>query len=283
MINLVSRRSMLAAMATLAMASSIGLPAAAFAAEHTLDAIKAEGVIKIGVEGVFAPFSYRDGGDLIGYDVDLAALMFKDLGVTVEFIDTQWSGIVPALLSSKFDLIMSSLSYTPERMAKVNYSIPYADSSLAMLVRVADEGAIKSFNDMSGRPIGLKAGTPEEASLPEFAAAVEAATGKGFGEVKVFDSDPLSILALRQGTVDGVISNLTNLGLVLKQDPGVYAVVQNVAGSSLAGIGLRKDDEGLRAYVDAQILELTESGELAALQEKWFGVVFDLPTTVPAL
>lgn len=253
------------------------------AAERTLAAIKADGVIKIGVEGVFAPFSYRENGVIVGYDVDLAEMMFKDLGVKPEFVDTQWSGIVPALLSSKFDIIMSSLSYTKERMQKVNFSIPYADSSLAMLVRAADEGTIKSFDDMSGKPIAIKAGTPEEASMPKFNEQVEKAKGNGFGEVKVFDSEPMSILALNQGTVDGVISNMTNLGLVIKNAPGKYALVQNVAGSSLAGIGIRKEDEELRKYIDEQLLAATKSGKLMELQTKWFGVAFDMPTTVPVM
>lgn len=269
--------------ATVGLAVVLGVESEAMAAERTLAAIKADGVIKIGVEGVFAPFSYRESGVIVGYDVDLAELMFKDLGVKPEFIDTQWSGIVPALLSSKFDIIMSSLSYTKERMQKVNFSIPYADSSLAMLVRAADEGTIKSFDDMSGKPIAIKAGTPEEASMPKFNAQVEKAKGKGFGEVKVFDSEPMSILALNQGTVDGVISNMTNLGLVIKNAPGKYVLVQKVAGSSLAGIGIRKEDEELRKYIDEQLLAAVKSGKLMELQKKWFGVAFDMPTTVPVM
>ncbi|MBY5315412.1 transporter substrate-binding domain-containing protein [Rhizobium leguminosarum bv. viciae] len=275
-----TRRLFLAATMGLAVAVGAG---SAMAAERTLAAIKADGVIKIGVEGVFAPFSYRENGVIVGYDVDLAEMMFKDLGVKPEFVDTQWSGIVPALLSSKFDIIMSSLSYTKERMQKVNFSIPYADSSLAMLVRAADEGTIKSFDDMSGKPIAIKAGTPEEASMPKFNEQVEKAKGNGFGEVKVFDSEPMSILALNQGTVDGVISNMTNLGLVIKNAPGKYALVQKVAGSSLAGIGIRKEDEELRKYIDEQLLAATKSGKLMELQTKWFGVAFDMPTTVPVM
>lgn len=275
------RRSFFALALSLCIAattSSIGL-----AAEKTLDAIKADGAVKIGVEGVFRPFSYRENDVIVGYDVDLANLMFADSGVKPIFVDTQWSGIVPALLADKFDLIMSSLSYTKERMQKVSYSIPYADSSLALLIRKADEGKINSFDELSGKPVGLKAGTPEEVALPEFSAKVKAARGAGFGDVKVFDSDPLSILALRQGTVDGVISNMTNLSLVLKQQPGTYALVQKVAGTSLAGIGIRKEDVQLKRYVDDQLLKAEKDGRLADLQQKWFGVTFDLPTSIPSM
>ncbi|HSI40571.1 MAG TPA: transporter substrate-binding domain-containing protein [Xanthobacteraceae bacterium] len=278
----VSRRNLLLAGAGLAGASLAGARLA-FAAGRSLEDIKKAGVIKIGVEGTFPPFSYRDGGKLIGYDVDLAAVLFKKLGVKPEFVDTQWSGVVLALLSGRFDIIMSSLSYTKERMEKVSYSIPYADSSLALLVRAADAGSVKSLDDLSGKAIGLKAGTPEEVLAPEFSKKAAAAKGAGFSAVKTFDADPPAFLALAQGTVDGVISNMTNLGLVIKQAPGKYALVQNIAGSSYAGIGIRKEDAALRSYIDEQIVAATASGEMAALQEKWFGIKFNLPATVPTL
>jgi ABC-type amino acid transport substrate-binding protein len=269
--------------AGVAAAASFVRPHLAFAAGRSLADIKASGVIKIGVEGTFPPFSYRDGGKLIGYDVDLAAVLFKKLDIKEEFVDTQWSGVVLALLSGRFDIIMSSLSYTKERMEKVAYSIPYADSSLALLVRAADAGKIKSLDDLSGRPIGLKAGTPEEVKAPEFSKKAAAAKGAGFSAVKTFDADPPAFLALAQGTVDGVISNMTNLGLVIKQAPGTYALVQDIAGSSYAGIGIRKEDTELRAYIDSEILAATASGEMTALEEKWFGIKFNLPTTVPTV
>jgi polar amino acid transport system substrate-binding protein len=281
MAPVLSRRMLLVGASVAAAAMS---PRFAFAAQKTLADIKASGVIKIGVEGTFPPFSFREGGKLIGYDVDLADLMFKELGVKPEFLDTQWSGVVLALLSGRFDIIMSSLSYTKERMEKVAFSIPYADSSLALLIPAAQVGKIKSFEDMSGKTIGLKAGTPEETAVPTFDAKAKAAHGgKGFAAVKTFDSDPIAILALGQGNVDAVISNMTNLGQVLKQQPGKFALVQNVAGASLAGIGIRKEDTELKSYIDKQLAALTASGKLAELQEKWFGVKFDMPGQVPAL
>jgi ABC-type amino acid transport substrate-binding protein len=268
---------------TLLAASAAAFALPALAADNSLEKIRAAGVIKIGVEGTFPPFSYRQGGELIGYDVDLAAIVFKKLGVKPQFVDTQWSGVVLALLSGRFDIIMSSLSYTKERMEKVSYSIPYADSSLALLVRSSDATKIKSLDDMSGLVLGLKAGTPEEVESPNFSKKIAAARGTGFKTVKTFDADPPAYLALSQGSVDGVISNMTNLGMVLKQAPGKYVLIQNIAGNSYAGIGIRKEDNELRAYIDAELKAAAASGQLAALQEKWFGLKFQLPTAVPSL
>ncbi|MFT3666727.1 transporter substrate-binding domain-containing protein [Piscinibacter sp.] len=277
------RRRALKLLAAAGAAAALGWAAPACAADGSLDRIRAAGVIKIGVEGTFPPFSYRQGGELIGYDVDLAAIVFKKLGVKVQFVDTQWSGVVLALLSGRFDIIMSSLSYTKERMEKVAYSIPYADSSLALLVRSGDAAKIKSLDDLSGLTLGLKAGTPEEVESSNFNKKVAAARGAGFKSVKTFDADPPAYLALSQGSVDGVISNMTNLGMVLKQAPGKYALVQNIAGNSYAGIGIRKEDNDLRAYIDAEIKAAAASGQMAALQEKWFGLKFQLPAAVPSL
>lgn len=268
---------------TLIAAASTAFALPALAADDSLEKIKAAGVIKIGVEGTFPPFSYRQAGELIGYDVDLAAIVFKKLGVKTQFVDTQWSGVVLALLSSRFDIIMSSLSYTKERMEKVSYSIPYADSSLALLVRAADIAKIKSLDDLSGKVLGLKAGTPEEVESPNFGKKVAATRGTGFKSVKTFDADPPAYLALSQGSVDGVISNMTNLGMVMKQAPGKYSLVQNIAGNSYAGIGIRKEDAELRAYIDAELKAAAASGQLSALQEKWFGIKFQLPATVPSI
>lgn len=278
-----TRRTFAVALTAAAGAAALGWPGTTVAADKSLDAIKSAGVIKIGVEGTFPPFSYRDKGEIVGYDVDLAAILFKKLGVKPQFIDTQWSGVVLALMSNRFDIIMSSLSYTKERMEKVSYSVPYADSSLALLVRAADASKVKSLDDMSGKVIGLKAGTPEEAESGNFNKKVAAARGAGFSAVKTFDADPPAYLALAQGSVDGVISNLTNLGLVLRQAPGKYALVQSIAGTSYAGIGIRKEDVALRTYIDGELKAAAASGQLQALQEKWFGVKFNLPSAVPAL
>lgn len=282
MSQVISRRSFIvAATATAAVAALPFRPA--FAAGKSLADIKKAGVIKIGVEGTFPPFSFRENGVIKGYDVDLADAMFKTIGVTPEFVDTQWSGIVPALLSGRFDIIMSSLSYTKERMEKVAFSMPYADSSLALLVRAADGETVKGFEDLSGRIVGLKAGTPEETAAPSYNEKVKAAKGAGFAAVKTFDSDPTAILALGRGSVDAVISNMTNLGLIIKQAPGKYALVRNIAGHSYAGIGIRKDDTELKTYIDEQLSALKSDGQLAKMQEKWFGIAFDLPAEVPVL
>ncbi len=254
----------------------------ASAEELTLAEIKKSGTMRIGVEATYVPFTFRKDGKIVGYDHDLAALMCADLGVQPEMIDTAWAGVIPSLYAHKFDLIMTSLSYSPERMQKVGYSIPYAEASLAMLIRAADADKIRSPMDLAGKIVGTKLGSPSEQWVKKQEPAIVAAKGKGFGEIKTFNDDPTRYLALAQGRVDAVVNSIASLAMVLKDQPGTFALVRGIGSDNWAGIAARKEDVELIAWLDGQIRRLKANGELYKLQEQWFGFRMNLPDALPA-
>jgi polar amino acid transport system substrate-binding protein len=264
-------------------AGLLGLGVAPFAVAQplTLAAIRQAGRLRIGCEATYPPFTYRDAGRIVGYDVDLATEMCADLGVQPEFIDTQWSGVIPALYAGRFDIIMSSMSYTKARMERVGFSIPYAEASQSLLIRARDANSIRTIEDMSGKVLGVKLGSPGETLHPRISQAIASARGTGFREVKTYDEHPPAYLALAQGTVDGVLNTLPTLAFVIKSQPGRFAVVRGVGADNWAGIAARKEDVEVVAWLDERIRAMTASGRLAALQEKWFGLRFNLPDSVP--
>jgi len=273
------RRKVFALAAGLA---GLGAVPLAMAQPTTLAAIRQAGRLRIGCEATYPPFTYRDAGRIVGYDVDLATEMCADLGVRPEFIDTQWSGVIPALYAGRFDIIMSSMSYTKVRMERVGFSIPYAEAGQALLIRARDANAIKSIEDMSGKVLGVKLGSPGETLHPRIGAAIASARGgAGFQEVKTYDEHPAAYLALAQGTVDGVLNTLPTLAFVIKSQPGRFAVLRGVGADNWAGIAARREDVEIVAWLDERITAMKASGRLAALQEKWFGLRFNLPDTVP--
>ena len=85
--------------------------------------------------------------------------MCASLGVEPEFVDTQWSGIIPALYAGRFDVIMSSMSYRKERLEKVAFSIPYGQAAQALLIRAEDAIMITSIDRLSGKVLGVKLGS----------------------------------------------------------------------------------------------------------------------------
>lgn len=250
----------------------------------TLDGIRRAGKIRIGCEATYPPFTFRDRGEIVGYDVELATTMCRSLGVTPEFIDTQWSGVIPALYAGRFDIIMSSMSYTRARLERVAFSIPYAEAGQSLLIRARDADRIKTIEDMSSRVLGVKLGSPGETLHPRLNTRIQAAkSGAGFREVKTYDEHPAAYLALMQGTVDGVLNTLPTLAYVIKSQPNRFAVVRGIGADNWAGIACRKEDTEIVSWLNDRIRSYQADGSLRALQEKWFGLEFNLPSNIPEL
>ena len=284
MTNVLNRRSFLRKAGTgLLFLPTLGT-SLAFASGQTLDDIKKSGVLRIGCEGSYPPLTFRGpSGSLVGHDIDLANAFCKNLGVKAEFVDTVWAGVIPSLYTHKFDLVMSSLSYTAERIKRVRFSIPYVEASQAMLIRATDKSIITNVSTMNGKMLGLKQGSPGQILEPKLDAQLKAAGGPGFSAVKTFDDHPAAYIALSQGKVDGVLNTLPTLAVVLKRAPNQFAIVKNVGADNWAGIAARTEDVELIAFIDQQLKKFKQDGTLRALQEKWFGFEMTLPDTIPNL
>lgn len=260
----------------------LAVPSVAFAAGRTVADIKAAGELRIGDEASYVPFAYRDGDQIVGYDVDVADVICKDLAVKCTVVDTVWSGIIPALLADKFDFIMGQMDYSADRMAKVDFSIPYIDASQAMVIRAADAGTIKSLDDLSGKILGVKLGSPGAQNQDAINDQIKKDKGTGLADIKTFDDHPSAYLALQDGRVDGVLNSYTTLAVLLKDQPGKFAIVPQIGPQNWAGLALTKGDTDLKDFLDKEILKMKADGTLAALQVKWFGISYDMPDTIPA-
>ena len=261
----------------------VSFPGLARAAPLRIQDIKKAGVVRVGVEATYRPFTFREGSAIVGYDVDLAKEIFAPLGVKVETIDTAWAGVIPSLYAGTFDIIMTSLTYTKERIAKVGYSIPYTEATQEMLIRASDVNTIKSLDGMASKVLGVKLGSAGDTMKTKLAEKLKANTGKGFTEIKTYDDHPAAYLALAQGSVDGVINSLATLTQVVKDAPGKYAIVRDIGPRNWAGIGTRKEDVDLIAFLDERINALKANGEIYKLQEKWFGMRMQLADQIPTL
>jgi polar amino acid transport system substrate-binding protein len=251
------------------------------AAPVTLADIKKSGVLRVGCEAAYVPFTYRDNrGAIVGFDVDAVQEYVKPLGIRAEFIDTQWSGVIPALYAGRFEIV-PTMTYTKERLERVLFSRPYADASQAMLIRSADKDKINAISDMSGRVLGIKLGSPGETLKTKLDAQLKTERGSGFKDVKTYDDHPAAYLALAQGSVDAVLNTVPTLSVVLRDKPGVYAMVQNVGGRNYHGYAFRKEDVELADFINGRITEMISSGHMAQLQEKWFGFKMDVAEQIP--
>ncbi len=118
-------------------------------ADSMIQNVMKRGVLRVGMD-TFVPWAMKDKtGKLIGFEIDVAARLAADLGVKVEFVPTKWAGIIPSLLTGKFDIIIGGMSVTPERNKSVNFTIPYYYTGMSMVASkkmAAGFGGLADFN-----------------------------------------------------------------------------------------------------------------------------------------
>ena len=145
------------------LALSIALPGIAVA--DTLDEILDRGTLRVGMEPGYMPYEMTNTkGEIMGFDVDVAKRMARAMGVELELVNTAWDGIIPSLVTKKFDIIMSGMTLTQERNLKVLFAEPYMVVGQTILIRkeIADE--VKSYRDLNDEKykVASKLGTTGE-------------------------------------------------------------------------------------------------------------------------
>lgn len=117
--------------------------------ESIIEQILKRGILRVGMS-TFVPWAMNDKtGKLIGFEIDVATRLAQDMGVKAEFVPTKWAGIIPALLTGKFDVIIGGMGIRPERNLKVNFSIPYDYTGMSLVAHkelAAGFGSIEDFN-----------------------------------------------------------------------------------------------------------------------------------------
>jgi polar amino acid transport system substrate-binding protein len=274
------RRSILTAAAATGAVSLFNIGSAR---ADTLDEAKKRGTLMVGTEAAYVPYEFFKDGKIIGYDPDIADIMTGNLGIKNQFIDTQWSGIIPALYAKKFDCIISGMTITAERAEKVLFSMPYADASNMVLLR-ADEANIKTADDLSGKIMGVQLGSAAANIIKVFEAKLKASGKPGFKDVKQYEHYPEAYQDLINKRIDAVVNSRSTMMVVMRDAPGKFKMIPGISDiTAYFGMAFRKGDEALRDYVNSQLTAMKADGRLAKLQDKWFGATMETPNEIPAV
>jgi polar amino acid transport system substrate-binding protein len=256
--------------------ASLLLAASSVDAAETLKRIKDAGKIVIGTEAALPPFEFIKDGKIVGYGRDILDYVAKDLGVQVEQLDLPWQGILPGLDAGKFDLVATSVTLTPERAQKYAFTFPIAESTHHVLKRKGDK-VINKADDLIGKRVGVQLGAAGEISAKWLTEQWKAAGKGGFGELKLYPTNPDAYLGLANGDVDAVIHSLPALAVLVKERPGIFEIGAPVREKSYYAWVTRPDSSDLRDYVSAKIQEMWDNGKLHELQDKWLGFRIEKP------
>lgn len=220
---------------------------------------QAQESLRVGTEGVYAPFSFHDErtGELTGYDVDVARAVGEKLGRPVEFVEIPWDAIFAGLDAERFDVVANQVTITPERRAKYDLSTPYAVGEGVIVTR-ANDNTIHSLADIRGKVAAENATSNWSQIARDAGARVEAV--EGFTQ---------SITLLSQGRVDVVVNDSIAVYAYLAStgDPAV-----KIAGStgerSEQGFAARKNS-GLLPELNKALEQLSADGTLTRISEKY--------------
>lgn len=237
------------------------LPAFSGAAETHLGKIKKNGQLLWGsdAEGG-APYVFPDSKDpsrLIGFEVDLARAIARELGAEAKQLQNAWDSLIPALDRGDFDIALNGIEITLDRSKKVLFSQPYYVYTEQLVVR-KDEAGIKDVKYLKGKKVGTLSGTVAQNILETL----------GGIDVKIYSGqvEPYEDLAL--GRLDAVLLDLPIAAYYAKPNPKLKYAGPPV-GEGFYGIAMRKGDRELRVAIDAIIEKLLRTGELKRIYEKW--------------
>ncbi|HEV2675587.1 MAG TPA: transporter substrate-binding domain-containing protein [Aliidongia sp.] len=240
----------------------LGLATAARpAAAQTVDEILAKGSINIGVLVDLPPYGIlNDKQEPDGYDIEVAKLLGKYMGVKVNLVQLTSPNRIPFLLTNKVDLIVATFGVTPERAKQVLFSIPY--SAIENVVFAPKDKKITSMDDLKGLKIGVPRGTVQDVIL-----------SSTFGDqVKMsrFDDDPSTYQSLITHQVDAIAETGLTGDTIFAQNTGAGIERKFTLLQQPNGITMRKDQWNLHQWVNTFVYFVKNNGELNAIHEKWF-------------
>ncbi len=228
-----------------------------------LESIQKKNKYVVAMEGAWAPWTYHDADDkLVGFDVEVAQLVAKKLGVEVEFVEGEWDGLFVGLETGRYDAVYNCVEISDDRKEKYDFSEPYGYIRTALVVR-GDNEDIKSFEDLKGKTTANSFNS------------TYMLLGESYG-AKCENVDLLSetIDMVLQGRADATLNADISIAEYLAEHPDANIKIVDVTKEATP-IAVPARKEGNEKYLEAinkAIAELRASGELKAVSEKYLGI-----------
>lgn len=230
-------------------------------AKGDLETLQA-GKLIVGSDTAFPPFESIEGGEAVGFDIDLIKEIGKRVGEReVEIQSAVFDTIFTSLAARKFDVVISAVTIKDERKETVDFTDPYFKADQSLSVR-EDDDSIEGVDTLSGKTVGVQAGTTGE----DCAKNVLSDSVK---DVRSYDTAPDAFTDLTAGRVDVVLVDLPTAQQIVKQRTGVR-VIQVIRTQEQYGIAVGKHNPELRVAINSALEEIKADGTYRKLFLKWF-------------
>ncbi|MDF0605838.1 transporter substrate-binding domain-containing protein [Neisseriaceae bacterium TC5R-5] len=246
----------------------LGLAGQGLAAD-LLETVRQRGSLKIGLEGNYPPFNFKDAKQqLTGFDVDIANDIARRMKLRPQFITTgEWSSLLAGLQAGKFDVVVNQVGINEKRKQVFDFSQPYTLSSPQLIVRDKETRVFKSLNDLKGKKLGVGQGS----NYADMAKAVPGIL------VKVYPSTPENLQDLVLGRIDAALNDSLLAPFAIKQSKLPLRAGAPVGELVTMGIPFAKNNPQFKAAIDRALSEMKADGTFKAISMKWFGVDVSKP------
>lgn len=230
-----------------------------------LDIIKREKTLKVGVDVGYQPFEMKTKkNEIIGFDMDLAKHLAKKLGVKLQIVNTEWDGIIPALLANKFHLIMGAMSISEARKKRVDFTTPYLEVGQLPLINKKLKTKIKKIEDLnhSSITVASRIGTTGEFAAKKFFPKAR---------YKSYQDRETAALDVVFGRIDAFIYDSPYIQ-VFSQTRGrkrTYTFSQPFT-SEPVGIAVKKNNPKFLKYLNSWLMDLKKSSYYQERVTYWF-------------
>jgi len=224
--------------------------------------------VRIGTEGAYPPFNYKDAaGNLKGFDIDIAKALCDKMKVKCVFVAQDWDGIIPGLLAKKYDAIVASMSITDERKKKVDFTDPYYRSPATFVVPKNSPITDVSPKAMAGRTIGAQSSTIHANYLED---------NYKDSTIRLYKTQDEVNADLAAGRLDAQLADKLVLFEWLKTKDGQCckfvgpAITDPRWFGEGAGIAVRKEDKDLKEMFNKALKEILADGTYEKINKKYF-------------
>jgi len=234
------------------------------AKKSTLEQITKRGQLKVGFEAGYLPFEMADKkGRFIGFDIDMAKEMAKAMGVKFVPVNTAWDGIIPALITKKFDIIISGMTATQQRNLKINFADPYIIVGQTILLNKKNAGKVKSYKDLNDPKytVASKLGTTGEQAIKRLIPKAK---------YKSFESESEAALEVLNGKADATIYDLPFCATFMaQQGAGKLIFLDEPFTFEPLAWAIRKGDPDFMNWLNNFLLQVKNDGRYDKIYDKW--------------
>ncbi len=226
-------------------------------------------VIRVGLDDAYPPFEYHDEAtnDLIGFDIDFGVALAEQMNAEIEYVPTAWDGIFNGVNTGQYDMIISCVSITPDRMDAFSMTQPYLANGI-VIVSAADGTAATSIEELAGKKVGVQLETTADIAAKKFIA-------DGYDlSLSQFDTVMEAFAALKGGSIEYIMVDSSVGGFYIANDPESFVITSGLLSNEPIGICMAKENTELAASVDEAIAALQASGKMTEISKKWFSEDF---------